>query len=463
MERTSLPPGFRFHPTDVELVMYYLKRKVMGMKLLVDAMAELNIYKYSPWDLPDKSCLRSKDLEWYFFCPKERKYASGARTNRATEIGYWKSTGKDRPVLYKQQNVGMVKTLVFHKGHAPSGERTDWVMYEYRLQIKELADAGVVQDAYVLCKVFQKNGRGPQNGAQYGAPFNEEDWNDDAEIRAESLPSSSLCPPALPSNKNDSVVTTMLVHGSTSVDPLSEQGQLNVQPLADGVPSPAPDNDEYMNSLLNMFRDDEVDNCNDIYKGLGDLDWADLIGGECGTTNYGGTNPVLMGNGMAPNTDGTTKYGTNPVLMGRDMAPNTDETTKYGTNPVLMGNDVAFLELNDLSYPLHYPVEATASEHFSDRSYEPYRDNYPKQSCFPVDSFGAFHHVSDMNQLPMLPEEANGHSNHLDLFQEYDPWENANQGFTASSYNLPSTPCEQPREGNTVVQDQNREVYDTGC
>lgn len=92
--------------------------------------------------------MRSKDLEWYFFCPKERKYASGARTNRATEIGYWKSTGKDRPVLYKQQNVGMVKTLVFHKGHAPSGERTDWVMYEYRLQIKELADAGVVQ---VLC------------------------------------------------------------------------------------------------------------------------------------------------------------------------------------------------------------------------------------------------------------------------------------------------------------------------
>ena len=52
MVRTSLPPGFRFHPTDVELVMYYLKRKVMGKKIPFEAISELNIYKFSPWDLP---------------------------------------------------------------------------------------------------------------------------------------------------------------------------------------------------------------------------------------------------------------------------------------------------------------------------------------------------------------------------------------------------------------------------
>lgn len=46
-----LPPGFRFHPTDVELVMYYLKRKVMKKKFQFEAMAELNVYKYEPWDL----------------------------------------------------------------------------------------------------------------------------------------------------------------------------------------------------------------------------------------------------------------------------------------------------------------------------------------------------------------------------------------------------------------------------
>jgi hypothetical protein len=52
MAQTSLPPGFRFHPTDVELCSYYLKRKIMGKKLLVDAIAEVELYKFAPWDLP---------------------------------------------------------------------------------------------------------------------------------------------------------------------------------------------------------------------------------------------------------------------------------------------------------------------------------------------------------------------------------------------------------------------------
>jgi hypothetical protein len=52
MAQTSLPPGFRFHPTDVELCSYYLKKKIMGKKLLVDAIAEVELYKFAPWDLP---------------------------------------------------------------------------------------------------------------------------------------------------------------------------------------------------------------------------------------------------------------------------------------------------------------------------------------------------------------------------------------------------------------------------
>lgn len=35
------------------------------------------------------------------------------------------------------------------------------------------------KDAFVLCRIFQKSGTGPKNGEQYGAPFVEEEWEDD--------------------------------------------------------------------------------------------------------------------------------------------------------------------------------------------------------------------------------------------------------------------------------------------
>ncbi|XP_027104902.2 NAC domain-containing protein 78-like [Coffea arabica] len=176
---TSLAPGFRFHPTDEELVRYYLRRKLCGKPFRLDAISEIDIYKAEPWELPGKSRLKTRDLEWYFFSVLDKKYGNGSRTNRATEEGYWKTTGKDRPVRHKSQVVGMKKTLVYHSGRAPKGQRTNWVMHEYRLIDEELEKAGIVQDAFVLCRVFQKSGSGPKNGEQYGAPFVEEEWEED--------------------------------------------------------------------------------------------------------------------------------------------------------------------------------------------------------------------------------------------------------------------------------------------
>ena len=46
------PPGFRFHPTDEELVAYYLKRKMCRKKLKPDVIAETDVYKWDPDDLP---------------------------------------------------------------------------------------------------------------------------------------------------------------------------------------------------------------------------------------------------------------------------------------------------------------------------------------------------------------------------------------------------------------------------
>jgi hypothetical protein len=47
-------PGFRFHPTDEELVSFYLKKKIQQKPVSIELIRQLEIYKFDPWDLPSK-------------------------------------------------------------------------------------------------------------------------------------------------------------------------------------------------------------------------------------------------------------------------------------------------------------------------------------------------------------------------------------------------------------------------
>ncbi|KAL6978701.1 hypothetical protein U1Q18_020367 [Sarracenia purpurea var. burkii] len=51
---TSLPPGFRFYPTDEELVCHYLHKKIANQ--LVDlrcTLVEIDLHTCEPWQLPE--------------------------------------------------------------------------------------------------------------------------------------------------------------------------------------------------------------------------------------------------------------------------------------------------------------------------------------------------------------------------------------------------------------------------
>uniref|UniRef100_A0A0D3GGB1 NAC domain-containing protein n=1 Tax=Oryza barthii TaxID=65489 RepID=A0A0D3GGB1_9ORYZ len=161
MERCrELPPGFRFHPTDEELITYYLLRKVVDGSFNGRAIAEIDLNKCEPWELPEKAKMGEK--EWYFYSLRDRKYPTGLRTNRATGAGYWKATGKDREIRSARTGalVGMKKTLVFYRGRAPKGQKTQWVMHEYRLDGTYAYHflSSSTRDEWVIARIFTKPG-----------------------------------------------------------------------------------------------------------------------------------------------------------------------------------------------------------------------------------------------------------------------------------------------------------------
>ncbi|KAK4793044.1 hypothetical protein SAY86_023479 [Trapa natans] len=150
-------PGFRFHPTEEELVEFYLRRKVEGKRFNVELISYLDLYRYDPWELPALATIGEK--EWYFYVPRDRKYRNGDRPNRVTTSGYWKATGADRMIRGENsRSIGLKKTLVFYTGKAPKGVRTSWIMNEYRLPHHETE---FYQKAEIsLCRVYKRAGVG---------------------------------------------------------------------------------------------------------------------------------------------------------------------------------------------------------------------------------------------------------------------------------------------------------------
>ncbi|KAL9234586.1 hypothetical protein vseg_009442 [Gypsophila vaccaria] len=167
---SRIPPGFRFHPTEEELLQYYLRKKVNNDKIDLDVIFEVDLNKLEPWDIQEKCRIgTTPQNDWYFFSHKDKKYPTGTRTNRATVAGFWKATGRDKVIYSNCRRIGMRKTLVFYKGRAPHGQKSDWIMHEYRLDdtsnlnndlhvTSHVMNNGefTQEEGWVVCRIFKK-------------------------------------------------------------------------------------------------------------------------------------------------------------------------------------------------------------------------------------------------------------------------------------------------------------------
>ncbi|XP_027352716.1 NAC domain-containing protein 100-like [Abrus precatorius] len=231
-QKFELPPGFRFHPTDEELINQYLTKKVVDSCFCAIAIGEVDLNKCEPWDLPGLA--KMGETEWYYFCVRDRKYPTGLRTNRATHAGYWKATGKDKEIIMENALIGMKKTLVFYKGRAPKGEKTNWVMHEYRLEGKhsehDLPKPG--KSEWVICRVFEKSPCGKKmHVPKFGRvnSFGEEQ--------------SSLLPPLMDSPPPNSETRTTggeLSQVTSFSDPNQTENQTTQDDIVDSMESPTP-------------------------------------------------------------------------------------------------------------------------------------------------------------------------------------------------------------------------------
>ncbi|KAK7840874.1 nac transcription factor 32, partial [Quercus suber] len=151
------PPGFRFDPTDRELVKYYLKPRVLNKPLPELSFMEVDLYNQNPDTLADYG-----EKIWYFFTPRNRKYQNGSRPNRAAGDGYWKANGADVQIKEKGVIIGFKKTLSFMRGKPPKGEKTGWIMHEYKINAPtptKRSENDMRLDDCVLCRIYNKKER----------------------------------------------------------------------------------------------------------------------------------------------------------------------------------------------------------------------------------------------------------------------------------------------------------------
>nr|CAB3461332.1 unnamed protein product [Digitaria exilis] len=187
MADEQTPPGFRFYPTEEELLCFYLRNKLDGVRRgdIERVIPVADVCALDPWQLlgtsstHDFACSHrgafSGDGEpWFYFCPRQEREARGGRPSRTTPSGYWKAAGTPGLVYAADgRPIGTKKTMVFYRGRAPGGAKTNWKLNEYKALEDEDTPAAAAHGAapapslqlplqtrseFSLCRLYTRSG-----------------------------------------------------------------------------------------------------------------------------------------------------------------------------------------------------------------------------------------------------------------------------------------------------------------
>ncbi|OMO57197.1 No apical meristem (NAM) protein [Corchorus capsularis] len=161
----QLPPGFRFCPTDEELVLHFLYPKALLLPnncQYPNFLPQLDLHQLLPWELHGKALLSGNQ---YFFFSKIRMGNYGVCSREIN--GYWKELlDMEEPIFNNGAaagtKVGIKKLFVFNIGEeAPFAIQTNWLMQQYHLCYDHLQGNNKLADStWVLCRVHESTNKG---------------------------------------------------------------------------------------------------------------------------------------------------------------------------------------------------------------------------------------------------------------------------------------------------------------
>uniref|UniRef100_A0A0D9XP67 NAC domain-containing protein n=1 Tax=Leersia perrieri TaxID=77586 RepID=A0A0D9XP67_9ORYZ len=164
-QSATAPPGFRFYPTEEELLTFYLRHRLAGTRHddIARVIPVVDVYAFHPSQLAAMAGARDTE-QWFFFCPRADRELHGGRPARTTPSGYWKATGSPSCIFSAAGGcrvIGVKRTMVFYEGRAPTGSKTRWKMNEYKA-VAEDGDGGGgemrVRNEMGVCRVYISTG-----------------------------------------------------------------------------------------------------------------------------------------------------------------------------------------------------------------------------------------------------------------------------------------------------------------